>query len=240
MPRGLDSVPNSMVLLVGVMVESLLVLLATLFVLRRFHGEQTTTGGYQIPDSIIVQWSGDSGGPTEMATECMESARLSGAHKTDPSFLSRGWKSDPNHCTMTFEKQPNVTKFPKSTIHDNKSYVQPSAPLACKFTRASKSSKAASRLTFSMRSHQLDWVLFTVAFVANTIFLLVLYAFAFGWQMTIQSKRQDCILSLVLQSVPVFVCDTRTHARTHARTHTHTHLQTDKSWPKFLLAAGDR
>ncbi|KAK7491392.1 hypothetical protein BaRGS_00017370, partial [Batillaria attramentaria] len=41
MPRGLDSVPNTMKLLVGVIVESLVVLLCTIFVLWWYHRETT-------------------------------------------------------------------------------------------------------------------------------------------------------------------------------------------------------
>nr|KAG5712653.1 hypothetical protein BaRGS_029708 [Batillaria attramentaria] len=40
MPRGLDSVPNTLKLLIGVIVESLIVLLATIVVLRLFHQQQ--------------------------------------------------------------------------------------------------------------------------------------------------------------------------------------------------------
>jgi len=42
MPRGLDSVPATMKLLIGVIVQSLVVLVATLFVMWRFHAEQAT------------------------------------------------------------------------------------------------------------------------------------------------------------------------------------------------------
>nr|KAG5712651.1 hypothetical protein BaRGS_029706 [Batillaria attramentaria] len=40
MPRGLDSVPNTLKLLIGVIVESLLVLLATIVVLRKYQKEE--------------------------------------------------------------------------------------------------------------------------------------------------------------------------------------------------------
>ena len=40
MPRSLDSVPSTMKLLLGVIVETLVVLLATLIVMKRFHSEQ--------------------------------------------------------------------------------------------------------------------------------------------------------------------------------------------------------
>ena len=40
MPRSLDSVPSTMKLLLGVVVETMVVLLATLIVMKRFHSEQ--------------------------------------------------------------------------------------------------------------------------------------------------------------------------------------------------------
>ena len=49
------------------------------------------------------------------------------------------------------------------------------------FAQAPKSNKPASRLNFSMKAHQLDWIMFAVAFVANTIFLGALYASSLEW-----------------------------------------------------------
>ncbi|XP_025115549.1 neuronal acetylcholine receptor subunit alpha-2-like [Pomacea canaliculata] len=40
MPRGLENVPNVMKLLLGVAIEGMLILLATIFILRRFHQEE--------------------------------------------------------------------------------------------------------------------------------------------------------------------------------------------------------
>ncbi|XP_025076462.1 neuronal acetylcholine receptor subunit alpha-2-like [Pomacea canaliculata] len=40
MPRGLENVPNVMKLLLGVSIEGMLILLATIFILRRFHQEE--------------------------------------------------------------------------------------------------------------------------------------------------------------------------------------------------------
>ena len=44
MPRSLDSVPSTMKLLLWVMAESLVILLATLFIMRRFHSKQDQAG----------------------------------------------------------------------------------------------------------------------------------------------------------------------------------------------------
>ena len=157
MPRGLDSVPTSMLLLVGVMVESLLVLLATLVVLRRFHAQQAAGGRHHTPDDATNPWNDDSVKATEMATEGVESARLSGGdqktHEVDPSHRRRiSSSNNPNTLITTGDKQKGLIKFPKS-----------------------KAIEAASRLTSLLRASQLDWVLFAVAFAGNTVFLIVLY-----------------------------------------------------------------
>ena len=81
--------------------------------------------------------------------------------------------NNPKNCLTTSEKEHGLTRFPKSRIHTS-TYLPSCTPLP--FARAPKSNEPASRLAFSMRAHQLDWALFTVAFAANTIFLVVLYA----------------------------------------------------------------
>ena len=178
MPRGLESVPNSMLLLVVVMVESLLVLLATLFVLRRFHGEQAATGSYDISEEVTYQWKDESTKSTDAAAEGVKSASRRSEQKTDDTEPKDGRRVSSNsasHCITASEQNPS--KIPKPRIHV-KSYLPTCAPLA--FVRASKASEVASKLTFPFKAHQLDWVLFTVAFVANTIFLITLYVSSFG------------------------------------------------------------
>ena len=178
MPRGLDSVPNSMVLLVGVMVESLLVLLATLFVLRRFHGEQTTTGGCKVSDEVAYRWT-DESRSIALVAESVEIAHLSGDLKTDetnPSNRSRVSSDTSDNCTTTSEKQQSLFNFAKPKIRIS-TIFQPRTPLEVVAT--SKANKAASTPTFPMTAHQLDWAFFVVAFVANTIFFIALYVFAF-------------------------------------------------------------
>ena len=180
MPRGLDSAPNCMVLLVGVMIESLLVLLATLFVLRRFHGEQGTTGGGDVSEEVTYRWNEESTKSSEAATEDVKSANPSSDQKTD--------EMDSNHCHRVSNDNANnsITKCgkkqalrqtPKARVHVD-SYLPSCAPLA--FVRASKASEVASKLSSSMKAHQLDWALFTVTFVANSIFLITLYVSSFG------------------------------------------------------------
>ena len=179
MPRGLDSVPNSMVLLVGVMVESLLVLLATLFVLRRFHGEQATTGGCKVSDEVAYRWTDESGRSIELVAESVKVAHLSGDLKTDetnPRHRSRVSSDTSNNCTTTSEKQQRLFNCPKPKIRIS-TIIEPRTPLEVVAT--SKANKAASTLTFPMTAHQLDWAFFVVAFAANTIFFIALYVFAF-------------------------------------------------------------
>ena len=174
MPRGLETVPNSMLLLVVVMVESLLVLLATLFVLRRFHGEQATTGSYDISEEVTYQWKDESTKSNEAAAEDLKSASRRSDRKTDDTEPKDGRRVSSNsasNCITASEQNP------KPRIHV-KSYLPTCAPLA--FVRASKASEVASKLSFPLKAHQLDWVLFTVAFVANTIFLITLYVSSFG------------------------------------------------------------
>ena len=178
MPRGLDSVPNSMVLLVGVMVESLLVLLATLFVLRRFHGEQTTTDGCKVSDEVAYRWT-DESKSIALVAESVKVAHLSGDLKTDetnPRHRSRVSSDTSNNCTTTSEKQQSLFNFPKQKIRIS-TIIQPRTPLEVVAT--SKANRAASTPTFPMTAHQLDWAFFVVAFVANTIFFIALYVFAF-------------------------------------------------------------
>ena len=180
MPRGLDSVPNSMVLLVGVMVESPLVLLATLYVLRRSQGEQATTGAYETSDDVTHRRNDGSAKSTEMATEDVKPVRTT--DEKDPNHCRRVLAENPNSVTTGSEKE-GWTMLRKSNMRDD-SYFQPCTSLA--FVRALKSDEAASKLTFSVKALQLDWAFFTVTCVGSSIFLVILCVFAFGrvrnWQ----------------------------------------------------------
>ena len=148
MPRGLDSVPATMKLLIGVIVESLVVLLATLFVMWRFHAEQVnvdadaSTVSFQSDDKAISK--GDS-------VDDAKDARPSGNKEDDllGSNGKGGYTSEVNVDTMTKRAEKGGPEIGGTT----------SPPGGC------------SRMT----AQRLDRVFFCLATVANTTFLMAVF-----------------------------------------------------------------
>ncbi|KAL8590746.1 hypothetical protein ACOMHN_064849 [Nucella lapillus] len=147
MPRGLDSTPLSVKLLIEVIVESVLVMLATLLVLKIFHDEQETSA---VSGSNPEQDSRDD--------------------DQDPiKQLELNNAGAPPHTTELHPQPLQDPPKPRGAWLSSRS--QSVTPL----DRAGRASRAAR--CFAMRgltSHQLDIILFVIFFAGNSIFLVAL------------------------------------------------------------------
>ena len=99
MPRGLDSVPNTMKLLVGVIVESSIVLIGTIVVLRRPH---------QPPHSAhicaVEPLKAASGSKVEILPSSQKSYLAERESWNSSSKISRGHKKCPQFLKLSPEQ----------------------------------------------------------------------------------------------------------------------------------------
>ena len=115
MPRSLDSVPSTMKLLLGVIVETLVVLLATLIVMKRFHSEQKNAEDAASPvppcdqtvDGSTTNTAGCSSVDTEGLNRVMRVAPVSEAtvQTEDVHAGGGGKKPGKTHITAVFLDQ---------------------------------------------------------------------------------------------------------------------------------------
>ena len=149
MPRGLDSVPATMKLLIGVIVQSLLVLLATLFVMSRDRQQ----------DDVITS---DADPPSEGHWEGSESTSWSRARNRADIFV--------NSKESTQRGQAAV---------EHKSFDTKVSPGMSEYTKPIATLLAGGddrRGCMQMTTRSLDRVLFLLAFTANVVFLGSLFA----------------------------------------------------------------
>ena len=149
MPRGLDSVPATMKLLIGVIVQSLLVLLATLFVMSRDRQQ----------DDVITS---DADPPSEGHWEGSESTSWSRARNRADIFV--------NSKESTQRGQAAV---------ENKSFDTKVCPGMSEYTPPIPTLLAGGddrKGCMQMTTRSLDRVLFLLAFTANVVFLGSLFA----------------------------------------------------------------
>ena len=112
MPRSLDSVPSTMKLLLGVIVETLVVLLATLIVMKRFHSEQKDAEDTASPvppcdqtvDGNATNTAGCSSVDTEGLPRVMRAAPVSEATVQTEDVHAGGGGKQPGktHITAVF------------------------------------------------------------------------------------------------------------------------------------------
>ena len=144
MPRGLDSVPATMKLLIGVVVQSLLVLLATLFVMSRDR---------QLDDVI----TSDAHPPSEGHWEGSE---------------SKSWSRAINYADI-FVSSKESTQRGQAAVGDKSSDTKVS-PGMSEYTKPIPTLLAGRddrRGCLRMTTRSLDRVLFLLAFTVNVVFL---------------------------------------------------------------------
>ena len=137
MPRGLDVVPATMKLLVGVTTESLVLLVCTLLVMRRYHTSSRHSGG---------------------ATCHQSSFHLHTAHNSKAGGDSRQWCCSSREGLGGVRVRPWLEESEVEQASDGKE-------------RGGSVQHGLPELT----PQHLDRVLFLVSFLANTIFLCVLF-----------------------------------------------------------------
>ena len=149
MPRGLDSVPATMKLLIGVVVQSLLVLLATLFVMSRDHQQ----------DDVITA---DAHPPSEGHWEGSE---------------SKSWSRAINRADI-FVSSNESTERGQAAVGDKSSNTKVS-PGMSEYTKPIPTVLAGGdnrRRCLRMTTQSLDRVFFLLAFTANVVFLGSLFS----------------------------------------------------------------
>ena len=144
MPRGLDSVPATMKLLIGVIVQSLLVLLATLFIMSRDRQQ----------DDVITS---DAYPPSEGHWEGSESKSWSRARNRADIFVNS--KESTQRGQAAVGDKNSDTKVSSGMSE----YTKPIATLLA----GGDDRKGCLRMT----TRSLDRVLFLLAFTANIVFL---------------------------------------------------------------------
>ena len=144
MPRGLDSVPATMKLLIGVVVQSLLVLLATLFVMSRDRQQHDVNTSDAHPPSA-GHWEGSD---------------------------STSWSRERNRADI-FVSSKESTQRGQAAIGDKNSDTKVS-PGMSEYTKPIATLLAGGddrRGCLRMTTRGLDRVLFLLAFTANVVFL---------------------------------------------------------------------
>ena len=145
MPRGLDSVPATMKLFVGVVLESLVILVATLFVLYRFYAQSDTNTSAPTLRDLSPQSETEAVKETSFDTE---EPQQPDAKQTSVGPCSTG----------VAKVSPLINNYCRQESNRSGTF----------FTGISK-------CVFCMSAQRLDRILFGVFFVANTVFLSLLY-----------------------------------------------------------------
>ena len=137
MPRGLDVVPATMKLLVGVTTESLVLLVCTLLVMWRYHNSSRLSGG----------------------TTCHQSSfQLHTAHNSKAGSDSRQWCCSSREGLGGARVRPWLEEVQEKHASDGKEHrdsVRHSLP--------------------ALTPQHLDCLFFLVSFLANTVFMCVLF-----------------------------------------------------------------
>ena len=153
MPRGLDGVPKTMKLLLGVIVESLLILLATLLVMARDDTVRASSGGVCPEVSARSDKQGQASEESSMSEKTSSvSVRLFGRRRSN--------KTIPTINEEIHKKAPTDTVDRISTFSED----TPSFPGLT--TRRPKLEVTAKRL---------DRLFFVLAFFGNLVFLCALF-----------------------------------------------------------------
>ena len=163
MPRGLDSIPISIKLLVGVIIESFLVLLATIFILVRCQAEEADDDQGHITDDSrddveekkMPRWAERL---SDLSQTCAEVFR---ARQISRPSRSRDGSLRPHKLT---HQQVGLVTLASCGRRGDPEQHSARAPVA-----------ARGNVTFRLDSRQLDRVFFVLAFVGNTMFLVSLY-----------------------------------------------------------------
>ena len=153
MPRGLDGVPKTMKLLLGVLVESLLILLATLLVMAR--------------DDTVRASSGDAcPGVPARSDEKGEASKQSSVSTTTP-FSVRMSDRKGTHRTMPTASEYISKKVLGSTAVNTLTLSRDTSPYPALTT--------PRRPKLQVTAKRLDRLFFVLAFLGNFAFLCVLF-----------------------------------------------------------------
>ena len=153
MPRGLDSVPATMKLLIGVILESLLVLLATLFVMTRGRGPQEA-GDEVLTSAARPRFQAQRGGGGSDDRSSSTAANPAGLFVQGKESAQRWKAADSKVSPVVSEDAPS---FPTQAEGNN----------------------APSRWWRQMSTQRLDRLLFLLSFFANIVFLASLFVDSF-------------------------------------------------------------
>ncbi|XP_076448530.1 acetylcholine receptor subunit beta-type lev-1-like [Babylonia areolata] len=143
MPRGLSTVPTTMKLLLGVLAESLLVLLATLLVLGRHHA-QDEAADTPLPSTPLTTTSTSPHGVPPISRRDSVPEVMDGRGELQP-------RASASSLTLTLTP------------------VKGSDPLSGKTATGSQQQQQVY-----WDAHRLDRLFFLVAFILNSVFLVVL------------------------------------------------------------------
>ena len=165
MPRGLDTLPSTMKILVGLIVGSFFELIATLIVMYRFHREQAgqekddshatdENSGRKIPNGYELSARDHEDVKTIVDTNINPISNGDGANSAHLGFLLRG-NSNPSRVFPGFGVSKKICKAEART-------------------RKRKSMWELFR--FQLNAERLDHVLFVVAFVGNSVFLTMCFS----------------------------------------------------------------
>ena len=167
MPRGLDSVPNLMKLLLGVIIQSLIILCSTIIVLRYWHHRNKHPGRHEAATSrqaVDAAPRKDNSGPANLisATDTTTAARAENNTKKDghSSLVARKVC-----CSKVFPACEALVSPGLGNETDSDAKGDNRGPIAV---------KAASGWG-SLKARHLDGAFFLVAFLGNTGFLLSLF-----------------------------------------------------------------
>ena len=184
MPRGLDSVPATMKLLIGVIVQSLVVLVATLFVMWRFHAEQATA------DVAPSTSSSRSDGKMIVREDVMgdaEEARPAGNKEANllggdgEGGITQVVKKVAAMTESSKEQGPEMGGTTSLPEPERRYHVQVVKKVAAVIETAKEQGPEMGGTTslperrYHLTAQCLDRIFFFFATVANTIFLLLVF-----------------------------------------------------------------
>ena len=145
MPRGLDSVPATMKLFVGVVMESLVTLVATLFVMWQFHSQTDTSITVSPPSES------DSKEPKEEASEDIKKPPQPNAQPVCIDLRA-------NSCARQVQVAPLTTSYCGQGLKSSGATFD-----------------GVLKRVFSMPAERVDRIFFALFFMAKTIFISFLY-----------------------------------------------------------------